>query len=463
MSLRTISLQRRRFLRGLGGATLGLPLLDVFAHAAEKTPPCASFVVNMNGVQQAGFGSEPERFWPAALGALTAASITADPDRATAELKDHAARLTMIRGLKLAFPDNGCGHSGAGNQILTAAKVSPDLMKNASLAMGESIDNFIARKLGVSPLALYAGRKDGYINDHVSFRGAKELRVGENNPWLAYTRMTGVAQSDTALLMRLATKRTSINDLVREEMKEVLARTDLSNEDRNRLDRHFQSVRDVETKMVRDLTPAEQMRFKAIDGKHRDNATRLDVEKMQMDLIALAFASGLTRVAFLQLGDGTDGMTYTVDGTTFPRFHLVSHRASDDGVVGDGTMPDAVNQHHKIDKIVMRQWKYLLDKLAAEATPDGGNLLDGGLHTWCNQLGTGSHTYHNIPYILAGRAGGAVKSGQYISANGRIDAGNNGTVANNKLLNAIATAVGVPVDNFGDPSLEKGVLGGVLA
>ncbi len=460
MSLRTVDLSRRRFLRGTAGASLGLPWLDVFArHARAAGPPvCAAFLINMNGVQQAA-GGEPETFWPRTIGPLTKDGLAAQTDRATSVLSDHAARITMLRGMSFAFQSGGCAHTGGGNQVLTAARVTGG--GNKSLALGESVDNYLARRMGVEPLALYAGPKAGYINDHISFKGPSELRISEGNPWLAYMRLVGMKPSMAAspeVAIKLASGRTSVNDLVRAEMSEVLARKDLSASDRKRLDMHFASIREIEQKITTELAPADAMRWKALDGRHKLTSTRLAVEQLHMELIAFAFAAGYTRVAFLQLGDGTDQMTYTFEGTTYPRFHPLSHRASSDSGFADGTMPMAVKQHHNIDTIIMGQLKFLLDKMAGYATP-AGPLLDTSFVTWANHVATGGHAYTNVPYIIAGKAGGALKTGQYIS----------GGSTNNKLLNALIGAAGVrkmdntPVDDFGDASLTKGVVQGLLA
>jgi hypothetical protein len=464
--------ERRRFLRGLGGAVLGLPLFEAWRPrgARAATPPTAVFVVNMNGVQQAGFGSEPERFWPRALGPLTRTGLAAESDRATSVLAPHAERLLMVRGLRLPFGVNGCDHSGSGNQLLTAARVSSDPSANRSLAMGESIDNYLGRRLGREPLALYAGPKAGYINDHISHRGPKSLRIAENNPWRAYTRLVGMGGSNAnpELLKRLATRRASVNDFVRAELNDLLGRPDLSVEDRQRLDAHLTTIREVEVKLATALAPAEVTRLQSADGRHRSNELRLEVEKMQMDLIAFALAAGHTRIAFLQLGDGTDAMTYTVNGTRLPRFHLISHRASNDTAVGDGSMPNAVNHHHQIDRIILGQLRYLLDKLAAQRGPDG-DLLETGYALWANQVATGSHNRHNVPFIVAGRAGGFLKTGQYWSANGTTSASASGTVPHNRMLNLLINAAGVRradgglVDDFGDPSLPKGALDALVA
>jgi hypothetical protein len=61
--------------------------------------------------------------------------------------------------------------------------------------------------------------------------------------------------------------------------------------------------------------------------------------------------------------------------------------------------------------------------------------------------------------IIAGSAGGFLRQGQYIDAGG---------VGNNRLLNTLITANGVrrnggPVEDFGDPSLEGGLIDALVA
>ena len=77
-------LGRRRFLRGVGGALLGVPWLEALdggvAHAQESAvPPFAIFFRQADGVASAQntgeLGAEPERFWPRTEGALDAANL----------------------------------------------------------------------------------------------------------------------------------------------------------------------------------------------------------------------------------------------------------------------------------------------------------------------------------------------------------------------------------------------------
>ena len=102
-----------------------------------------------------------------------------------------------------------------------------------------------------------------------------------------------------------------------------------------------------------------------------------------------------------------------------------------------------------------------VSKLAAELMPSGGSLLDDSVVLWTNDLSNGPpHSYSNVPQILAGGAGGFLKTGQYIDA---------GNVTHNKFLNTIINAVGIRkddgtlYDSFGDPSLAKGVINAMIA
>ena len=457
---------RRTFLRGVGTVSVGLPLLDVFAPRqlrAADMPRCAVFVRQGNGVAQAGNG-EPERFWPKNLGALTQASMEADADRAVKELAMYADKLLLVRGTRFAFGANGCGHSGGGNQVLTAAKVSSDPSGQYSLSMGESVDNRMAAAInphGRDPITLLTGDTQGYLPVVLSYRGPKQLRGADNDPFAVYMRMTGLSGMDSGVIEQVSTRRKSVNDLLREQFKQLLGRTDLSSEDRRRLDLHRSAIREVEVKLSCSLPEMRQRELDGISAVNGDNYVK--VTEMHMDVIALAFACDYSRVATLQMGQGNDGTQFSIpgyrNGEKLPRFHQISHRIFSDGSEGD-PIEGAQEMHHEIDKLHARLFRYLLDKLASYSLPTG-TLLDQSVAAWTNDLGHGvSHNYENIPWVLAGSAGGYLKQGQYIDA---------GKVTHNQLFNTLLNAVGVRkadgslVDDFGDPSLRPGQIDGMLA
>jgi hypothetical protein len=295
----------------------------------------------------------------------------------------------------------------------------------------------------------------------LSYRGAKMLRGADNDPFVVYQRMTGLNGMDDKTVQQIATRRKSVNDLIRAQLQTFLGRTDLSGDDRKRLDLHFSSIRDTELKMGCMLP---DMRQKELDGINPvDGKNYVAVTQMHMDLVALSFACDYSRVATIQMGQGNDATQFAIpgfrNGETLPRYHQISHRIFSDGATGD-PIEGAQEMHHEIDKLHARLFKYLLDKLAGYSTPEG-TLLDAGVAAWTNDLGHGvSHNYQNIPWVLAGSCGGYLKQGQFIDA---------GNVTHNKLFNTLLNAVGVkkadgsPVDDFGDPSLAKGSIDSLKA
>src|SRR4051812_45628967 len=344
-------MNRRMVLRGAGGLMLGLPLLEGLMprKAAAQTAmrsPFVLLVIGDNGVVQAGVSlsvsSEPERFWPTASGALTKASMTADrATRSTGELADYADKLLITRGINLPYSSNGCSHSAADAQILTAAKITAG--STNCKAMGISIDTAIAKAknpAGRDPLVLHAGMFSpggtGFdIPGYVSYVTPQQPRVYIDSPYKAYQAIigaigngsTGTSAEAQALALRGARSK-SINDILRPQIQALLARTDLSTSDHARLDQHLTAIRDIEVTMgttTLTIPDADVTTMKSMDAKPYDQSTRDTAVKLFMDLMAFSAAADYSRVAVLKIGDRIDDHVYTYNGKS-AKFHDVSHR-----------------------------------------------------------------------------------------------------------------------------------------
>jgi hypothetical protein len=466
-------MDRRLFIRGAAGVLVGLPLLESFmpkrATAQEMQVRYAIFMRQGNGVQQAGNQDEPDRFWPTQLGALTTAGMQADGDQTVNVLADHAAKLLIVKGLRYdgLGVDVGCGHSRGGVLCLTAAKPDGKNIEKA-LALGESIDNRIVRELqpaGQEPLTLRSGPRSGYLDDVLSYRGPSDRRTAEQNPYNAYKALFGVDDGSESEQELLKARRTSVNDFVRSELGALLSNPKLSADDRQRLQYHQQAIRDLETGLTCNLPPEALMPIAALDNDDSTSNDLVDeVTHMQMQVIALAVACGVTKAATLQIGNGNDQTQYTINGEKFERFHHISHRINGDG--SEGTpIENADVKHHEVDKHFAGYFKYLIEQLASYTTPTG-SMLDEGVSVWVNDLSTGPpHGSNNLPYVLAGGAGGFLKTGQYVDAAG----GAKEQMRHNRFLSTIGAAVGCkneaggPLDNFGDSSLPTGLVDAMLA
>jgi len=461
--LRKPGLNRRAFLYGAGTLAIGLPFLEGLpersAWAADKPPVFSLFIV-------AACGVVGKKFFPDATGALTTSGLAAMTDKATSVLAPHAANLLFVKNIN--FPMGGptsCGHAQGLCQSLTAA---PSLGNaNSAYSTGISADMVIAKAVNPSagdPLTLYAGNKKGYIAERISFRGsgAGQVRAADDNPYTLYSKLVGLTQSggtaDPSAAELLATRK-SVNDLVRGQLTALLNNPKLSSADRQRVQQHFDSIRDAEVTMGNMALACSKdgLSTSQLDALKNGLAFKMDgmiedVAKLHLELVALSFACNFNRVATLQHGEGTDGTKYNVPSNAslgWP-FHHISHRVQSDSATGMN--PTAEQAHAEIDALRMKTLLHGLDAFKARG------LFDKSFIMWTNHVADGpSHSFKNVPHIIAGDAGGYLKQGAYIDA---------GNVTNNKLFNTLIPAairdVNAEIPNFGSGT-GTGQIAGMLA
>jgi hypothetical protein len=401
--------------------------------------------------------------------------------RSTGELSDYAEKLLIVRGINLPYNSTGCSHSAADAQILTAAKITSG--STNCKAMGISMDTKLAQvknPAGRDPLVMHAGMFSpggtGFdIPGYVSYVTPQQPRVYIDTPYKAYQQIIGVVgdgtsggSGNTDAQQLRALRSTSINDILRPQIQALLARTDLSQSDRDRLDQHLTAIRDIEQTMsttTLKVPDADVATMKSMDPKPYDQGTRDTAVKLFMELMAFSAAANYSCVAVLKVGDRIDDHVYTYNGQS-AKFHDVSHRQ----------VANAVDFHHYLDRMMLNYYKYLLDTVSAYTTPTG-SLLDQGVTIWTNQCATGAHSFSNIPWIQAGTANGFFKQGQFVTVGtgqqpgGSQDGkGGDASVSGiNKMLNTLLTAGGVtksdgsPTDDFGETTLPKGIFSEMLA
>ena len=448
---------RRAFLRGAGTVAIGLPFLEGLpersAWAQNENPIFSFFIVSAHGVVH-------DRFWPEE-GAVTQEALAASSN-ATAALAAHAANLTFLQGVNypMRSPTN-CGHGQGLCQALTA-RAAQGGGRDAQ-ASGVSADVYISDLVnadGTDALALYAGNKrNGYIVERLSFKGAGagQVRAADDNPYGLYQSLTGLAGSggsstdggatdggEPSMADEIMLTRASVNDFVRDELEALLAMPNLSADDRQRLQQHFDSIRDAEVTMheIGEACSMEGINTSALDAmktgfRFDTNGMIEDVVELHMQLVAVAFGCGFNRTVSLQWGDGTDQTRYQVPSNqslNWP-FHHVSHRAPSDG--SSGTNPTAEAAHAEIDVLRMETLAAGLDHFAARG------LQDSSFVYWSSHVSDGpTHSFQNLPIIIWGNAGGYLKtSGQHLKVEASM---------NNMMNTLISAATGTTVEDFGE-------------
>ena len=476
-------INRRAFLYGAGGVAIGLPYLEGLPERsawAQDAPPVFAFFLT------AACGVEPKRFFPDAKPPGDLATLLATGDKAVNELKDHAANLILTHGID--YPQNGpagCGHAEGLSQALTGQK--PKGSGSGASGGGPSADFVISEAvnpMGTTPITLYAGNlNNGFIEERLSFDASGKVRAATDSPYKLYQALTGLASPGTGtggaggsagmtgmgggagmaaggtggtpMASELVQRRRSVNDLVRAELSSLMQSAKASSDDRQRLQQHFDAIRDVENAMggMGMMNPSNPVTtagctMDGIDKTTLDGLSKYkyvpkamspggaeQITLLHMQLVALAFACNYNRAASLQWGDGTDATVYDVpsNGSLGWGLHYISHRTASNAALGSNSTAEAA--HAEIDVVRMKTFAAGLNHFR-----DRG-LANNCFVMWNNHVAEGNHTMKNVPHIIWGNAGGNLKTGQYVD----------GKSANNAtLLNVlISAATGTPTTNFG--------------
>ena len=160
-----------------------------------------------------------------------------------------------------------------------------------------------------------------------------------------------------------------------------------------------------------------------------------------MDLMVIAFQTDVTRVITLMLGNAGSNRVYKMAGAS-EGHHSLSHHQKNE---------DKMNQLKKIDHFLISQYAYLLEKLKSVKEGDG-TLLDQSMVLYGSGLGDGNrHSHHDLPVILAGRAGGTIETGRHVKYSSE-------TPMNNLFLSML-DRVDAKVESIGDSTSRLSQLG----
>ena len=464
-------MNRRRFLTGLGGVTLALPFLESsgfrrFARAQTSAAPkrfVCFFQCN---------GANMSKFWPqGGYGALTDAHFPMD--RTLYALRSYCDKLLIPRNMHMSPKGFGQdGSMGCDHQSGMGHKLTGQLLGSGGFAQGISVDQLIASKINPSNRsALTLGVHDtgGGPTGSISYSGPGAPVNSEPNPRLAFEDMMGINYGEAVVRDLLGDRRKSVLDLVHQEF-DALSRANLSKSDRDKLDLHFTSVRELEQQLAgtggaaamacQRLEPAREAEIRAADQNRnvRQDAQFKAMGRMQMDLIALALACDYTRSATLQWGAGAGGPIFNWDNISHQyNHHKLSHGSTLDGE-GGSAVAGYETMIYDIDRWFAGEFVYLLDRLNAYSEGTG-TVLDHSCVMWINELSDGKdHDFRDLPCVIAGSCGGVFKQGQYLNLSKFADARQTGfgelDAPHNKLLTTIVNAVGAgPIERFGHPML----------
>jgi hypothetical protein len=488
------AVSRRRFLSGFGGVVLGLPFLETFAPSSLKAQEAQA--IKRFGVFFACNGVNMDRWFPSTgYGPLTAQSLIGTANEPLDGLR---SKLLFPRGVHMSprgfDRDRGGGddHGKGMAHKLTAQFADA----NNWLAQGPSVDHVVAASINPGtqgarrpPLNLLAGRLAGYKGlDFISYSEAGRAVAGINNPWTAYSQfinLNNASSNSSAANDRLSRRRQSVLDLVQDQFND-LERQGLSVEDQRKLDAHFTAIRSFEIQagagglscnnstLLSQVQPYENLAKRDVEQNDRYPL----ITDLQIDLLAMALACDFTRVATMQFDRGAAGPTFRWEGMNHEyNHHKLSHGKVKDDCFGDSTDNGCSNVAGYEDMLfAIDYWhasKYarLLSRLDSYVEAGGRTLLDNSVVMYTNELSDGKeHNFMDLPYVLAGSAGGYFKQGEHVLLGSAQNTGGDDDAApHNRLLNTIVNAMGIQSDWFGvaegggGQSMQGGVYDKLLA
>jgi hypothetical protein len=414
-------LSRRTVLRGAGVA-LGLPLLESMLPAGVRRAAAAAAPRSRFACVYIPHGCVMSRWVPAEAGRGFAFPPILQ------SLEPYRDRVNVVSGLRL--PAAYVGESSAAANHGRSSQCWLTCTPENTGPTPASVDQLAARAIGQeTPLPSLELALEG--GSSISYLGPQTPLPIETNPRVVFERLLG----DGSTPAERASRQRQLSSLL-DSVKGQVASLErgLPGPDRERLDRYLTDVRELERRLSLQADSA----LATIDVPDKPNGIPADFEEHAMlmfDLLALAWAADLTRVATFMVSRELSNRLYPKSGVT-EGFHNASHHSE---IPANVDRLARLNEYHTRTAIA-----YFLRKLAG--TPDGdGTLLDHALIVYGSGMANpNQHDHDPLPVLLAGGGAGRLEGGRHVRAA-------DGTPFANLLVSLLAK-LDVPVDSFGDSS-----------
>ncbi len=450
------AIPRRTVLRGMGTA-LALPLLDSMVPAFTALAKTAANPTKRLGVVYVPNGIITQE------GDWTPTTRTAGFElprilRSMEPVREHMTVLTNLDNrAAFALPGEALGsHSRPAAAFLTG--LHAEQTQGSELDLGTSMDQFAAQSLGretrLPSLELSlegadtfngvstcdTGYSCAYLN--ISWHDQTTPMPRETNPRMVFERLFGDAGSTDAGVRRArAQQQRSILDAVMDKVAKLQG--GLAGEDQRKLDNYLDAVREIERRIQIAESQAGR-ELPLLESPAGIPVSFEDHARLMYDLLVLAYQTDTTRVFTYMIGREQSGTTYPQIGVADPHHPLTHHR-------GDR---EKIEKVKKINEYHVSLFSEFVAKLAG--TPDGdGSLIDNVMLLYGAPIRDGdAHQYNNVPLLLLGHDGGAIKGNRHLVYS------ENTTPMTNLQLTMLHR-LGVRVENFGDSTGKLKELSGL--
>lgn len=313
-----------------------------------------------------------------------------------------------------------------------------------------SVDQYVSQALGLQPPLLLGARTVASDDGAYLFYKNGTPQYPQDSPAAAYNALfinNGASAMSSAQLTKVLTRRKSVIDLNIAQIAALQSRIGAS--EKLKLQAHLDSLRDLENQLAQTSTGiCNPMAPPNLD--FTQDANTAAVAAAHISLIVNAFQCNVASVAAIQWGYHQHCVL------NVPGLNLSNPEIHNGIVHNTGTGPMLSVTY---EQWCATQFVNLVQTLGSISEADGsGTLLDNTLLFWTRDISHGqNHTQYSMPYVLAGGAGGYLKTdpnGRYLNFGGDDYANVTGERHERILLN-LCEAMGVS-DFSGFGSLPQG-------
>jgi hypothetical protein len=428
------TLDRRAFLKGLGGVSLALPVLDAMGAEVTDVAPrrfCALYTANGMSLPRAE-NNIPEWSWFPSFEAEGKFVF----GQSTQPLSPFREKLSFLGGLQHPSGPKADPHLCSDMWLTGAPLHNPKPGTFNSAGLDQVIALHTKKYCRQPSLVLSIDAGTGFLSrtGTISYNLEGRPIPAENSPRRVFDRLfrgdRGSLQAEHEKLQR----RIKLVDAVANNARSLDQQ--LGKSDRERMDQYLTSLNEMESRLIASEKwidiPLKKQDYSHLNLDASSEGEPAEYYRNMLDLIALAFDADITRSVTFML-NREDGMGIS---DTFPlklglskTHHNLSHATDKEGQL----------QFAKYDLFLSQQIAHFLNRLNSYQDRQG-SVLDNTIVLYGSGART-THTSTNLPTLVAGGANMGLKHGHYWrSGEGRMS----------NVYLSILRSMGIGVESFSD-------------
>jgi len=406
---RPLRIDRRAFLKGIGGAALALPVLDAMGAEVTGQIPrrfCAIYTANGMSLPKEEHGLQEWSWFPTA-----GSNGDFQFGKSTEPFKAFRKQVSFLGGLYHPNGPKADPHTCSDMWLTGAPLQNPKPGTYNSVGLDQIVAQHTKQYCRQPSLVLSIDAGTGYLSrtGTISYNLDGRPIPAENNPRRVFDRLFRGDRTSLKSEHEKLQQRIKLVDAVAESAKSLDHQ--LGQTDRERMDQYLTSLNEMESRLIASERwidiPIKKQDYSHLNLEITNEGDPAEYYRNMFDLISLAFDADITRTVTFML-NREDGMGIS---DTFPlklglskTHHNLSHATDKEGQL----------QFAKYDLFLSERIAHFLERL--------NNYQDRNCSVLDNTIvlfGSGASTTHNprnIPTLLAGGASMGLKHGNYWKA-----------------------------------------------